>query len=339
MLSASLFEPASSSPWLRGFVLAAVSQLVYEDDRGVRAERAAGLGLEEVQFFSRRSQWAVLTDTQASILRGERLLLIVFRGSETDFNDAGDLVDWLNDLEVTQRPYRRTKVHGGFARAADAIWPDIVASINRWGGGMQIWFAGHSLGGAVAQLMGYNFHRVGASVAGVVTFGSPRVGGVLWRRRVRRISLDKKNERWVNNDDPVARAPFPVQPQIPIPIPTSPLWSHVGTLHFIDWDAKRAFLFEDSLGKILVPKVDFDDHSIAGYKNRIWDLMLADQKERLVAALDHPVRFSELTGRVAEDRGEKMENPPSIRRLYQQAGGLASSKSGFSFRKLSIRHR
>ncbi len=339
MLSASLFEPASSSPWVRGFVLAAVNQIVYEDDRFVRAERAAGLELEEVQFFSRRSQWAVLTDTQASILMGERLLVITFRGSETDFSDAGDVVDWFNDLEVTQRPYRGTKVHGGFARAADAIWPDIVASIKRWGGGRQVWLTGHSLGGAVAQLMGYNFHRVSTPVAGVVTFGSPRVGGVLWRRHIRRISLEKKNERWVNNDDPVARAPFPVQPQIPLPIPTSPLWSHVGALHFIDWDAKRAFLFEDSPGKILVPRVGFDDHSIAGYKNRIWDLMPAEEKDQIVTTFDHPVRFSELTERVAEDRGGKIVSPPSLRGLYQQAGELASLKPRLSFRKLSIRHR
>jgi len=62
-------------------------------------------------------------------------------------------------------------VGGGFVNAfmagqADLLWPVIPADVSV--------FAGHSLGGVVAQLLARRLHMAGGSVAGAVSFGSPR---------------------------------------------------------------------------------------------------------------------------------------------------------------------
>ena len=68
-----------------------------------------------------------------------------------------------------------------------------------------LWLTGHSLGGAVAQAVGYclnTLHPI--SVRRVVTFGAPCIGGTLKWAAPAKLS-GYRVDRWVNAGDPVPR--------------------------------------------------------------------------------------------------------------------------------------
>lgn len=100
---------------------------------------------------------------------------VVFRGT-----DPCSLADWWADLECwgTGRPYR----HAGFSKA----WHRISQEIRHWLAELPyashgVVLSGHSLGGAMAILAAYDLSEE-FPVAGVITFGAPRVGGLGFRR-------------------------------------------------------------------------------------------------------------------------------------------------------------
>lgn len=76
-----------------------------------------------------------------------------------------------------------TCVHNGFLGSylasrtmiLDAI-DSVVPGAPKKAGGMRIWLTGHSLGAALATLVAAGLKDSGYNVAGVTTFGSPRVG-------------------------------------------------------------------------------------------------------------------------------------------------------------------
>lgn len=68
-------------------------------------------------------------------------------------------------------------VSGSFAMAAEGILPAVRRELDRIGPGVRVVLTGHSLGGAVAQVLAHQVAAIpGVSVDGVVTFGAPRVG-------------------------------------------------------------------------------------------------------------------------------------------------------------------
>lgn len=73
----------------------------------------------------------------------------------------------------------------------------------------QVWLAGHSLGGALATIAAFRMAydpKFPADVAGVVTYGSPRVGNEVWQNLYHEKLLDK-TLRWNNHRDLFAALP------------------------------------------------------------------------------------------------------------------------------------
>ena len=106
----------------------------------------------------------------------EPWVVIAFRG--TEFPDPGDL--WA-DGNFPKVPFHFGRVHGGFNDALATVMGLLDERLKTVDAGVQIWVTGHSLGGALASLYTAELlHRVdeGADlrVAGMTTFGSPRVG-------------------------------------------------------------------------------------------------------------------------------------------------------------------
>lgn len=106
----------------------------------------------------------------------EPWVVIAFRG--TEFPDPGDL--WA-DGNFPKVPFHFGRVHGGFSDALATVNELLDQRLKTVDAGTQIWVTGHSLGGALASLFTAELlHRVdqGADlrVAGMTTFGSPRVG-------------------------------------------------------------------------------------------------------------------------------------------------------------------
>jgi pimeloyl-ACP methyl ester carboxylesterase len=96
-------------------------------------------------------------------------------------------------------------VHRGFHTALDGGWDTIRGELERAAeDGLPLWFAGHSLGGGLAQLAAMRAAEEGLPVAGVYAFGSPKVGDPAFAEAYDR-RLDGRSYRIVNGDDLVPR--------------------------------------------------------------------------------------------------------------------------------------
>ena len=102
--------------------------------------------------------------------------LVVFRGTR-------DLRNWLTDLDCAKAAYwihgREARIHRGFWNAWQSVREEIAALVQQ----RRVTLAGHSLGGALAMLAGIDLAQSGVEVAGVYTFGQPRVGDSAFRRQ------------------------------------------------------------------------------------------------------------------------------------------------------------
>jgi triacylglycerol lipase len=94
------------------------------------------------------------------------------------------------------------RVHSGFQREVDDLWPMLQRAMA--GNRQPLWFAGHSLGGAMATICARRFwlSKTLSHPEGLFTFGSPRVGDRAYVTYCRMVHY-----RWVNNNDVVTRVP------------------------------------------------------------------------------------------------------------------------------------
>jgi len=182
------------------------------------------------------------TNTQLFALCDSRKIIIAFRGSQTD-RVKDKIEDIQTDIDIAQVPFRGMgKVHRGFSRALESIWPAVIKILNSFDPKHEkkLWITGHSLGGALAMLTfsALHFRHQGedthwwAENAFLYTFGQPRVGdktfaahlSALARRRIYRV---------VNNKDPVTFIPF------------FKGYKHVGRRLYINYNGKIQWLRPD----------------------------------------------------------------------------------------------
>lgn len=151
--------------------LAELSRLAYrrdkeEDDnpsRPTRCEILEAAGLSQLAFFLARE-----THTQGMlVMRDENpaFAALVFRGTEQT------LKDFVTDLQIGVEALMSDEaaVHEGFQLALDSVWPDVTKALDEVS--CPVFFAGHSLGGALATLAASR-----RKPNGLYTFGCPRVG-------------------------------------------------------------------------------------------------------------------------------------------------------------------
>lgn len=154
---------------------------------------------------------------QGFVAEGPAGAVLVFRGSSAP-------LDWITNLNAAPVGWRGGgRVHRGFAKALEPVWPEIARQIEKvlGGAGGPLLITGHSLGAALATL------SAGLIPAGrLITFGSPKVGDSAFCRSVRAA------ERYVNNRDVVCRLPLPGLPMVKA-------YRHVGRLHFIGPDGRE----------------------------------------------------------------------------------------------------
>ncbi|MFK7916721.1 MAG: lipase family protein [Ilumatobacter sp.] len=193
--------------------------------------------------------------SQAYQLETETDVVIVCRGTEpNEWNDLKADANALTDLAETVG-----RVHRGFKREVDDIWPELEEGLRDET--RNVWFCGHSLGGAMAQICAgrCQLSEIAAVPREVATFGSPRVGT---KRYIDNAKV--RHLRWVNNNDIVTRVP--------------PRWlryRHVGIKMYLDSKGDVAKMNAAQRGKdrwsgfwegLKARKFDhFSDHAIAGY--------------------------------------------------------------------------
>ena len=232
--------------------LAELSRLIYRHDieeeeaippQPSRSSFLAKAGLRQLAFFNSRTM-----GTQAFLVQSEspeRFAALVFRGTEQDARD------FLRDLEIL--PMRvasnDVRVHEGFERALDAVWPDISHELEKLD--YPVFYAGHSLGAALATLAASR-----RSPHAVYAFGSPRVGNEQFAANLKAVAL----YRVVDDTDVVTVVP-----------PEALGFRHAGELHRIGPPLETGVKFNPLMWfrRLLGPPKRLADHAPINYVERI----------------------------------------------------------------------
>ncbi|TFG60935.1 MAG: lipase family protein, partial [Nitrospirales bacterium] len=205
------------------------------------------------------------TNTQAAVMSNDTLVVVVFRGSEQNSQDWGQ-IDAQFPLIPAPNWGTGVMTHRGFTAAFRSVFPGIRDAIRAQNktGSKRVWLTGHSLGGALAFLHAHALVReAGFQIQGVHTYGAPRVGNPRWNR-VYSPPLGAKTQRWVNNADFVTLLVHPVgnQPQQLL------RYQHVGQINNIYAD--RTIRLNDNERSFPPTKYSTNDHNLLGY---IWPMV------------------------------------------------------------------
>ena len=218
-------------------------------------------------------------DTQVALLANSRFIIVAFRGSE---GPPAGIRDWLTNLgsgglfRSTPDTWGPGKVHRGFYNALRTKYQSIrtwVRDRRRGSHPPKVFLTGHSLGGSLATLCAYRFQKVGGvDVAGVYTFGAPRVGDWGFRSNydtcptgdARRVG--QKTFRWVRNNDFAARLPIAGSISASGTVLPHDLYHNVGRLNFIRGDGTIQMNRQGQLGQIPSGiSSPFADHDMIAY--------------------------------------------------------------------------
>lgn len=259
----------------RALLFAELSMIAYNDE--AEATRAAAeIGFTDVTFFDNRG-------AQAYRFRNRHNSVIACRGTEpNEWTDIRADVDAVSVLAETAG-----KVHRGFKREVDNLWPMLETSLMN--NKQPVYFTGHSLGGAMAKICAGRclLSHVATNPQQLFTYGSPRVGN---RSYVNFVTLD--HYRFVNNNDIVTRAP--------------PMWfgyqhsghevyfNRNGDIKQYGYLMKRRDRWRGFLSELMRWKIDhLGDHSIHRYCENLVKAVLAEKE--LLAAGGEPYTPCKLT--------------------------------------------
>jgi len=191
---------------------------------------ASTLAYSDPEFVSQRFREVRMNvevfsnnNTECYVAQNDEMAIVAFRGTESRGRDErtvkADFANVVADVRTDAMLLlvdsgQGGRVHAGFKEALDQIWPKLAPELIKLAAaGKTLWFTGHSLGAALATLAADRF----GNVAGLYTFGSPRVGDESFRN-----DFWVPTYRFLHNNDVVGRVPLP------------PLYVHVGELKFID---------------------------------------------------------------------------------------------------------
>lgn len=142
------------------------------------------------------------SDTQAFVAAKDNHVIVCFRGT-------GSGKDWIVDAKLlkTSSVDGKGRVHRGFKSALDSVWGRIARKLDTFAADKKVYFTGHSLGAALAQLAAYRRAITNLDqVAGVYVYGSPRVGNQDYKEAYDGL-LQDKTFLHINNTDLVPQVP------------------------------------------------------------------------------------------------------------------------------------
>jgi triacylglycerol lipase len=198
--------------------------------------------------------------SQAYSFTNDNDIVIACRGTEA--HEWNDLKADINAVQAVAETVG--KVHRGFKKEVDDLWPVLEETLKN--NTKNLWFTGHSLGGAMATICAGRclLSSIKSTPSQVQTFGSPRVGD---KRYINHAKIDYL--RWVNNNDIVTRSP--------------PIWMgyrHSGTEMYLNSEGrlsqlsllhKKKDMWKGFIGGLKKKEIDhFSDHSIVRYVEYIY---------------------------------------------------------------------
>ena len=207
--------------------------------------------------YSGPQSGTVALDVQYDLVPRDREIVVVMPGT-----NPRDPLDWIRDLRVlpTWIPGIGL-VHSGFGRGALAIWPTLLRYHRGLPRTVLVSYVGHSLGGALAQVLAALHARdLPQSPFRVVTFGAPRIAflnpyvGILIRSGVEAVEYARAGD---------------VVPNVPL----RPLYGHPTRRHVIGESAYHLPWWK-MLVTGSIPGAVAGNHSIARYVSDLKTLNL-----------------------------------------------------------------
>ena len=172
---------------------------------GFSVRNARGLAWVSAQAYESATFGNAPTDTQVLFIEKPDYAVLAFRGTSS-------VRDWMTDVNfdyehIPNSAHANLAVHDGFYDALDSVFEQCALAVSRIGG-KPLFITGHSLGGALAQLFAFLIARQTNSpiIAGVYTFGSPRVGNKAFAAAYNNL-LKAATFNLVNACDPVPLLP------------------------------------------------------------------------------------------------------------------------------------
>lgn len=209
---------------------ARASSAAYDPDDGAAALKALG--------FEVSRPVRVVDDILGVVASNADAILCVFRGTISQRDGKLDVNNWATDADASQVSFEDCfdvpgigSIHEGFASGLLPIWNGLTNEVNaQRDRGQGLWFAGHSLGGALALLAAsaYTF-ALREPVDGVYTYGQPRVGDIAFCT-LADAHLGDVHFRSVNSQDIVTRVPPRIFPHFP----GLEYYGHSGKLIYLD---------------------------------------------------------------------------------------------------------
>lgn len=220
-------------------------------------------------------------------------VILAFRGTlpPDSPNHEQTFEDWLSDVDavLVSQPRIQGKVHTGFWNALEALWPALVAEVQRQlaaAPGKPLYITGHSKGGAMADLAAVRLALAGIPST-LCTFAAAHPGNSDFAKYVDGLQAIESATRYEYADDIVPHLPpglalrhalatidkfAKFKGELATKAVEDIDYAPVGTLRFIDWDGN---VVSDSLTLPisrashlagLVMKMSFDqiirDHTI-----------------------------------------------------------------------------
>ena len=224
------------------------SKLIYTD-KGIFAD--GSVSPEEPEFYGLNKMIAEQSRVKKDqfsyyVLQEDGVTILIFRGTANAKNVLSDI-----DIRTFDDDLLDVKLHRGFRDAAESIYGDIKRNYEL---DHTVFLTGHSLGGAVAQIIGMWLHKRGYNVQ-IFTYGSPKVSTTF--------TFNEPNH-WRVVD---RSAPVPFLP--PIPYVHSGVVIDIDTLSWSENHEEGDILQTDGL-----------DHSIKDYLDVLYNHSDCDAKCR-----------------------------------------------------------
>lgn len=168
----SALAPATFKPEFdatKALLYAQLSNLAYESYSDVK-QKLSDYNLTAEMEISDDS-W----DTQGFIASNQTSVVVAFRGTYSFTDFVTDSMFFLKPIEKDGK----IRAHTGFVNALDAVYAEVEKKLQGFIGKKDLYFTGHSLGGALATLASYRisqkFHSADPKQ---YVFGCPPVGDV-----------------------------------------------------------------------------------------------------------------------------------------------------------------
>lgn len=267
----------SMKPEDQALLCARASEWIYgtpADEAGEASCKAAmlGAGFSGFQWFDLET---IFKDICACAATSLDCHLLVFRGTKIP-------QDWITDLACSPVRFDWVfagapaigEIHAGFGHCLADGMSDVMEALKGRTPDRPLLVTGHSLGGALAALVGVYFSVTGAPVppiAKIYTFGQPRIGLHDFCNTYSRV-LSGRLIRFVNKEDVVPRVPLRGFDYGDEGMMIHFDSSGTAKVQSPEWGSFLARAFQSLADVVSMTdhlKVDVGDHSVTGYRELV----------------------------------------------------------------------